>query len=131
MGKTRDLIRRLIEFSPGISNTQIAEAIASATGTKPSRALVSYHTRTMHIPRQSPNRSCAGCGKRITRYNSSGFCPSCRSKSYAYEFQCAHCQEVHVVDGQRAAARRYQKKFKKNPQLDFCSLSCSSSYFPA
>lgn len=122
MSKTKEMIRRLIEFDSTITNTQIAEA----TGL--SRQLVSYHTRTLNLPRRSDNRSCSFCGKRITRYNASGLCKDCRHLQYAYEFQCAYCGEVYVVFGGDAANRRNSKKHKKNPNLDFCTLKCAQRY---
>ena len=66
--RTREQIRRLIEFDPAITNTQIGEALGLT------RQIVSYHARTMDMPRQSPNRVCSFCHVRITRYNASGLC---------------------------------------------------------
>ena len=122
MATTRETIRKLIEFNPKISNVQICEA------TGYSRQLVSYHTRTMHMPRQSPNRSCGFCGKRITRYNSSGLCRGCRPVAFTYEYQCAWCKEVYTCEGHEAAQRRNSKKHKKY-NMDFCTNKCSGKYF--
>jgi len=119
---TREQIRRLIEFSSGISNTQISEALGI------SRQLVSYHAKTMDMPRQSPNRACSWCHVRITRYNASGLCRECRPMAFTYEFQCAHCGEIFAVQGREAANRRNSRKHKKNPNRDFCSLRCSSKF---
>jgi hypothetical protein len=122
MSKTKDMIRRLLEFDPAITNTKIGETLGL------SRQLVSHHTRTMNMPRQSPNRSCNHCGKRITRYNASGLCKECRPLQYAYEYQCAYCGEVHVALGRDATNRRNSKKYKVNPDLDFCTMRCAQRY---
>lgn len=122
MGRTKEMIRRMIEFNPLLTNTEIVEA----TGL--SRQLVSYHARTLKMPRQSANRSCSFCGLRITRYNASGLCRKCRPLAFTYEFQCAWCGEVYAVQGKEAANRRNSKKHKKNPDLDFCTLSCAQRY---
>ena len=122
MGSTREQIRRLIEFSSGISNSQISETLGI------SRQLVSYHAKTMNMPRQSPNRVCSFCGLRITRYNASGLCRKCRPLAFTYEFQCAWCGEVYAVQGKEASNRRNSKKHKKNPDLDFCTPRCAQRY---
>jgi hypothetical protein len=122
VSKTKDMIRRLIEFDHSITNTQIAEA----TGL--SRQLVSYHARNLRMPRQSPNRSCTGCGCRIKRDNSTGLCRTCRPMSHAYEYQCAYCGTVAVVTGTDATNRRNSKRHKKNPDLDFCNSKCYQRY---
>ena len=119
---TKETIKRLIEFNPKISNTQIGEA----TGL--SRSLISYHRRRLRLPQMSPNRSCSFCGKRIGRYNSSGLCKHCKPISYTYEFQCACGGEIHAVDGNEAAQRRNSKKYKVT-DLDFCNGRCSGKYF--
>ena len=120
--RTREQIRRLIEFDPAITNTQIGEALGLT------RQIVSYHARTMDMPRQSPNRVCSFCHVRITRYNASGLCRECRPMQHAYEYQCAYCGEVYVVTGRDATNRRNSKKYKKNPNQDFCTLRCSSRF---
>ncbi len=119
----RDSISKLIEFNPYITNTQICQA----TGL--SRQLVSYHARNINLPRKSKNKSCSFCGKRIGTTNKSGLCRLCRPLQYAYEFVCSECREVHVVTGREATNRRTSKKHKKNPNLDFCNLSCSRKFF--
>jgi len=48
--------------------------------------------------------------------------------AFTYEFQCAHCGEIFAVQGREAANRRNSKKYKKNPDLDFCTLRCSSKF---
>ena len=121
--KVREKIRKLIEFNPHITNVQIGTALDI------SKQLVSYHAKTMHMPRQSANRACAFCGVRITRYNASGLCKKCRPISYTYECSCAWCGEVYTCEGHEAAQRRNSKKHKKNPDLDFCTRKCSGKYF--
>ena len=123
MSKTREIIERLLEFNSKLTNTQICKA----TGL--SRQLVSYHTRRMKLTRQSANRSCWFCGRRITRYNASGLCKRCRPISYTYEYRCAWCKEVYTCEGHEAAQRRNSKKYKKNPDLDFCTSKCSGKYY--
>ena len=118
----KDKVKRLLEFNNKLTNQQIADAIGE------SRQLVSYHIRTLNMPRQSPNRVCSWCGKRITRENSSGLCREHRPLAYVYEFACAQCGEVQVVEGHDASNRRNSRKHKKNP-LDFCNNSCSGRYF--
>ena len=55
MSKTRDKILSLINFDSTLSNSQIAKALGL------SRQLVSYHAKTMRVPRQSPIKLCDFC----------------------------------------------------------------------
>ena len=119
---TRDKIRQLIECNPELTNVEIANALEI------SRQLVSHHRTSMGMPRSSPNRACNGCGVRIGRYNSTGFCRKCKTLSYTYEFKCTQCGKINSKTGRDAINRRNSMKYKKN-SFDFCNLSCSSRYF--
>lgn len=120
--KTSTQVRRLIEFDPTVTNSQIAIALGI------SRQLVGYHVTKLKLPRSTPNRSCNSCGKRIGRYNGSGLCKDCRPMAFAYEFICAYCRKINVVTGRKATNRRRSKLFKKSTN-DFCDLRCSKKFF--
>ena len=119
----RDVVYKLVEFNPEITNTQIV------TVTGYSRQLISYHRSRMKLPNRSPNRVCENCHKRISRYNMYGLCKECRPLSFTYEYKCAQCGAINLDWGHKAATRRYTKKNKKNPDLDFCNSKCSATYF--
>ena len=122
MSKTRDKILSLINFDSTLSNSQIAKALGL------SRQLVSYHAKTMRVPRQSPIKLCDFCKKRISKKNKAGLCKEHRYLAFVYEFQCADCGEFSVVEGRDASNRRYTKKRKKEPDKDFCNLRCAKRY---
>ena len=118
----RDSVRKLIEFNPSLTTSEIASTLGI------SRQLAHYHSHKLALPRRSPNRSCHWCKKRISRYNTSGLCREHRPIAFVYEFACAYCGEVHVVEGHDAAQRRQAMKSKKSG-LDFCNNTCSGKYF--
>ena len=118
---TRSIIKKLIEFDPEISNTQIVQA----TGF--SKQLVSYHRRRMDMGNQLARRTCVSCNKILAKYNSLGLCKNCKYMAFGYEFVCGWCHKVNVRYGHEAAQRRLNKKHKKTA-LDFCNLSCSGKW---
>ena len=124
---TKEGIRRLIEFDPTASNSDIARALGI------SRQAVSQHVHRMSgLPtRQKRFRTCAGCRSRIGWNSLSGMCHKCRTLSYTYEFVCAFCGSVQPATGGSASFKRFldaryaeHGKVKRN----FCSRSHANKF---
>jgi len=128
---TKEGIRRLIEFDPTASNSDIARALDV------SRQLVSFHVQKMKgLPKRTPRESvlgvrCLGCPRRITRTNKYRMCRACLKASHTYEFVCAFCGVVNEATGQKASLRRvldnrYERlgKTKRN----FCSIAHANKF---
>jgi DNA-binding transcriptional ArsR family regulator len=103
--QTSKRIIRLLEFEPTVSGSAMSRALGIT------RQAVAQHlarlARKGQLPaRESRNRSCWACGKRIRNTSTSGVCRGCHDAAYAYEFRCAQCGEVRVLFGRAASTRR-------------------------
>jgi DNA-binding transcriptional ArsR family regulator len=103
--QTSERIIRLLEFEPTVSGSAMSRALGI------SRQAVGQHlarlARKGLLPaRESRNRSCWACGKRIRNTSTSGVCRGCHDAAYAYEFRCGQCGEVVVLFGRAASTRR-------------------------
>lgn len=120
-GTVKADIRRLIEFDPTVTNSDIGRALGI------SRALVSYHTRRMDVRRKLAQPQCYGCRKQISKRRINGMCRECIRASYSYEYVCAQCGQVGVAEGRKATTRR--QNMRTNPaKRDFCSRRCAGTY---
>ncbi len=115
----KEQIRELIEFNPALTNIEIADVL------NVTRSLVSYHARTMTVPRRTKNRSCAGCGIRIKTTSKTGMCNKCGVSTY--EFVCGWCKKVNLIQGRKAWGRR-ANQYHKLTDLDFCDNVCSGKH---
>ena len=117
----RAQVIRLIKFDPTLGNSEIARVIGC------SRALVHWHTRTIHLPRKPNHVSCVACKKRVRARNVSGMCRECRWESYAYEFICDWCHVPQVALREKASQRRQLAKADPD-RKQFCNNSHASFY---
>ena len=124
--KTRDSSKLLVEFSPGVSDSEMARALGI------SRQAVHHHTRRLNLPRRARSHKykymCWACSKRLFRPNKTGMCRSCWKESHAYEFICVHCGKLNLVYGKQASIRRANNNVHPN-KPDLCGRSCTARYF--
>ncbi len=120
-GTTKRAIRRLIEFDPTVTNALIGKTLGI------SRALVSYHTQSMIIHRETAQKQCIGCHKRVRRENKHQMCRACWLTSYSYEFVCAQCGQVRAVQGREASYRRANLA-RDESKKDFCDRHCANKH---
>ena len=75
-------------------------------------------------------RECSGCTTAISTQNKGGMCRPCRKESNLIKLICTYCGNKATLSSQASAMRRSHIKRNKikNPDLEFCSLDCSSKY---
>ena len=140
--QTSKRIIRLLEFEPTVSGSAMSRALG-ITRQAVAQHLARLARKGLLPARESRNRACWACGKRIRTTSTSGVCRGCHDMAYAYEFRCAHCGEVRVLFGRAASTRRRNQNrvmrararatmedgnSKALAYLQFCGRGCAMAY---